>query len=156
MGEPSLNHDQAMALAVIAAIVIALLAANLWARRQHLAYTLRKLLAAVIGGLLMYGAFMIDPRFQPAAPFIGVLVGILLFSLRPRRKRGMRAEARRRVIAKWIASTGKKYNPRIHEVDHIIPFAKGGSDTEDNLRVIEKKANRSKGAKGPWWDLMGR
>lgn len=68
----------------------------------------------------------------------------------------MRADVRRRVVAKWVASTGKKYDSRTHEIDHIVPYSKGGGETEDNLRVIEKKKNRSKGARGPWWDVMGR
>ena len=30
--------------------------------------------------------------------------------------------------------------------------AKGGSNTEDNLRVVERKKNLRKGARSPWWD----
>ena len=35
------------------------------------------------------------------------------------------------------------------EIDHIIPLAKGGITTEDNLQVLCWKCNRSKGAKIP-------
>jgi len=34
-----------------------------------------------------------------------------------------------------------------HEVDHIIPIAKGGKHHEDNLRVITQHENRTKGSK---------
>jgi 5-methylcytosine-specific restriction endonuclease McrA len=33
-----------------------------------------------------------------------------------------------------------------HEVDHIIPIAKGGLHHQDNLQIITQKENRSKGA----------
>lgn len=34
-----------------------------------------------------------------------------------------------------------------HEVDHIIPIAKGGLHHQDNLRIITRSENRSKGCK---------
>lgn len=34
-----------------------------------------------------------------------------------------------------------------HEVDHIIPIAKGGLHHQDNLQIITKTENRMKGAK---------
>lgn len=33
-----------------------------------------------------------------------------------------------------------------HEVDHIVPIAKGGLHHQDNLQIITQKENRSKGA----------
>ena len=45
--------------------------------------------------------------------------------------------------ARWLTKeTGIK-----HEVDHIIPLAKGGPHLPWNLQVITKDENRSKGAK---------
>jgi hypothetical protein len=46
--------------------------------------------------------------------------------------------------------TGKKFNPRKHELDHEIAFSKGGSHTAENPRVLEKKRNRSNGAESPF------
>lgn len=41
-----------------------------------------------------------------------------------------------------------KYEPNLLlEVDHIVPIAKGGLTTEDNLQTLCWKCNRSKGAK---------
>ncbi len=63
---------------------------------------------------------------------------------------------RRKVIKRFESATGQKYNSRDLEIDHVVPFSKGGSSTEDNLRVIPRRENRAKGAKSPWWDLPGR
>ena len=35
----------------------------------------------------------------------------------------------------------------LHEVDHIIPIAKGGLHHQDNLQILTKIENRSKGSK---------
>lgn len=39
---------------------------------------------------------------------------------------------------------GKSY-----EIDHIVPLALGGSNTDDNVQLLYKKCNRQKGAKHP-------
>lgn len=36
-------------------------------------------------------------------------------------------------------------HPNSPEVDHIIPYAKGGTDTPENLRVICRTCNRTRG-----------
>lgn len=36
--------------------------------------------------------------------------------------------------------------------DHIIPLAKGGADTVDNMQLLHKACNLSKGAKLPIQD----
>ena len=33
------------------------------------------------------------------------------------------------------------------EFDHIVPFSKGGSSTEENLRILCRRCNRSRGAR---------
>jgi len=38
-------------------------------------------------------------------------------------------------------------NGQLWEVDHIIPLAKGGTDTVDNMQLIDMVVNRKKGAK---------
>lgn len=43
----------------------------------------------------------------------------------------------------------EEYDPKKHHIDHVWPFARGGSHTTDNLRLIEKKRNLKKGAKRP-------
>ena len=44
---------------------------------------------------------------------------------------------------------GERFDPQRHHIDHVWPFALGGSHTTDNLRVIEKRRNLQKGAARP-------
>lgn len=150
-----MNSDQQWAVAILALIAV-VFGLSVWRRRQNLRHNLTQLAVSIVAAVVVYSIFQTVPEWQPAAAIAAGIVGFLLYARRPSRKRGTKAQVRRRVIAKWVASTGKKYDSRTHEIDHIVPFAKGGGETEDNLRVIEKKANRSKGAKSPWWDVIGR
>lgn len=86
----------------------------------------------------------------------GILIAIVVNQWMPGRSRHIPASVKRRKIAEYERTTGEKYNPRKVELDHVIPFSKGGSHTEDNLRIVEKRKNRSKGARSPWWDFLGR
>lgn len=87
---------------------------------------------------------------------MAIVAALIVDRWMPGRSRYIPASVRRRKIAEHELRTGKKFNPRKHELDHEVAFSKGGSHTEDNLRVVEKSKNRSKGAKSPWWDLLGR
>jgi hypothetical protein len=64
-----------------------------------------------------------------------------------KRSRYVPASTKRAVIARDLK--GEKYDPTKHHIDHVWPFARGGSHTADNLRVIEKRKNLQKGAKRP-------
>jgi len=64
-----------------------------------------------------------------------------------RRKRYIPRSVERAVIARDLK--GEKYDGKKHHIDHVWPFARGGSHTTDNLRVIEKKKNLKKGARRP-------
>lgn len=64
-----------------------------------------------------------------------------------KRSRYIPKSTRRAVIARDLK--GERFDPQKHHVDHVWPFAKGGSHTADNLRVIDKKKNLQKGAKRP-------
>ncbi len=64
-----------------------------------------------------------------------------------KRSRYLPKATRRAVIEKDL--NGEKYDSKKHHIDHVWPFSKGGSNTRDNLRVIEKKINLQKGAKRP-------
>lgn len=39
--------------------------------------------------------------------------------------------------------------PTHAELDHIVPVARGGTDTRDNVQVLCRKCNRRKGTKMP-------
>jgi 5-methylcytosine-specific restriction endonuclease McrA len=64
-----------------------------------------------------------------------------------KRSRYIPAATKRAVIARDLPDGS--YDPRIHHIDHIWPHSRGGSNTRDNTRVIEKKRNLQKGAKRP-------
>ena len=152
-----MNDPLIQNFAIAFGVLIALsLAFGVWRRRENLFRNLRRLVFAIAIGTLIFYFFWQEPELQPAAPFTAFIATALIFWMRPARKRKLGPEVRRRVIAKWELKTGQKFSPKFHEIDHIVPFSKGGSSTEDNLRVMYRGENRSKGAKSPWWDVMGR
>jgi hypothetical protein len=58
-----------------------------------------------------------------------------------KRLRRIPANIRRAVIEKHIARTGG-FDPATEEIDHMVPFEKGGGHTKDNLWIIPKKVRR--------------
>lgn len=132
-----------------------LLYRRLWPRRQSIKHKARNARfsgawAYVIG----FAAFVAVSAYSPETPqpvrlvfgaIVGILGGALIFATGPKRPRYISKLVRREVIVKWERETGRKYNRRIHDIDHIVPFSRGGSHTADNLRVLEKDKNRSKG-----------
>jgi hypothetical protein len=76
----------------------------------------------------------------------------LLFFLRwhgAKRSRYIPKATKRAVTKRYAEETGEKYDPKKHHIDHRWPHSRGGSNTEDNLRVVEKGKNLKKGAKRP-------
>jgi hypothetical protein len=140
---------------VIAAVVLAILA-GLYARLESITHRLRGLAGgAVVGGIAYFIATQAQAPHD-AAVVVGVVFGLVFLATGRRRSRYIRASVRRRKISEWESRTGRKYNPQRHELDHVVPFSLGGSSSEDNIRVTGKKRNRSKGARSPFWDLLGR
>lgn len=142
---------------IIGFVLITLILVSIRRRREAILHRLRRV---IIGEFVYVGvAYGLSQtaRTTPLESLLGGLVAALLVSqMMPGRSRRVPASVRRRKIAEYEMRTGKKFNPRRHELDHEIAFSKGGSHTTDNLRVIEKRRNRSKGAKSPWWDFLGR
>ena len=66
-----------------------------------------------------------------------------------RRSRYIPKATKRAVIKRYVEETGEEYDPQRRHIDHGWPHSRGGSNTEDNLRVIEKGMNLKKGAKRP-------
>jgi hypothetical protein len=142
-------------IVVIVAVVCCVLFLALYPRRKNAAHNLRHYLVVGVFGYIAYRVAQSDPRYLEAAPIIGIAVAIAIYAMRPKRGRSIPKAVRRKTIADWEKKTGKKFNPRKHEIDHVVPFSKGGSHTDDNLRVLEQGRNRSKGAQNPWWDIFG-
>lgn len=53
------------------------------------------------------------------------------------------------------ACCGKRLGDK-YELDHIIPLARGGSNTDDNIQLLTPKCNRQKGAKDPVQFMQAR
>jgi hypothetical protein len=121
------------------------------AKKQDLVYKLK--LSAV--GLFSYGAgvaFLQNsglPVLQVA--LVSALAGMGIAQIivrRPRRSRYIPADVKRRVIAHY-EKNGGKFNPSLHHLDHIVPYAEGGDHSVGNLRVLSKEKNLAKSAKAP-------
>jgi hypothetical protein len=80
----------------------------------------------------------------------GALLGIaagFVFVRPPDRNRRIPSSVRRAVIARDLK--GVPFDPKIHHLDHIVPFSKGGDNSVANLRVISKTENLRRGASMP-------
>jgi len=144
-------------LLFLAAIVFGLLfTISIRRRREAIRYRIR--LVIVAEASFIGATYLLTRAGQPMAvsAFLGTLAGAIVIHLSPRRSRYVPTTVRRKAVAKWELKSGKKFNPQKHELDHEVPFSRGGSNTLDNIRVSSRKRNRSKGAKSPWWDLLGR
>lgn len=125
-------------------------------RREGLRYKLRKVI--IVEGVYLLSAYLMLRSGQ--APMESILAGLvaafIVNSLIKPRSRYIPASVRRKARAEFELRTGTKFNPKKHEYDHEVPFSRGGSHTSDNVRVVEKKGNRSKGDTSPWWDVLGK
>lgn len=137
-------------------VLLFFLLRSAYPRRQYYRFKAREIIAMESAYLIgvAVSAGLGARNFEPI--LWGLLLGLVVYIRLPRRSRHVPAAVRRRAVARYEMETGKKFNSRTHEVDHVVPFRRGGSHTFDNLRVIEKSKNRSKGAKSPWWDVLGR
>lgn len=132
------------------------LLASVSRRREYYAYKFNLMLRIEIA---YFAAVFISVQFgrQQLEPILwGLIAGFAVFIGARPRTRYIRESVKRKKRAEFELRTGKKFNPRKHEYDHEVPFAQGGGQGEANIRVVEKKKNRKKGAKSPWWDLLGR
>jgi hypothetical protein len=131
--------------------------ASFWPRRHNALHNFKWMIVAGTVGFIEYLIFQTNGWNGPAKWGIIIFSVIVLYRSRPSQSnRRISNAVRRRVVADWQRKTGEKFNSRKYELDHIIPFSRGGGHTFDNLRVIEKSRNRSKGAQLPRWDIVGR
>ena len=148
----------AQSILVLAAILfVSLLFRALWKRREALLFRLGRIFLLEVT-YLGVAFILIWVKQPPLVALLGGVVAALILGYRlpSERSRYIRASVRRRAIARYELKTGKKFNPQKVEVDHKIPFSKGGSHTLDNLQVLDRKLNRSKAATSPWCDLLSR
>jgi len=143
-------------LCIIVGVVFFFLLVSIRRRREAIRHRLRRVI--IVEGAYVGVAYVMAQAGRTAIESLlgGIVAALIVNQRMPGRSRHIPSSVRRRKIAEYELRTGEKFNPRKHELDHEVAFSKGGSHTEDNLRVIEKRKNRSKGAKSPWWDLLGR
>ena len=134
-------------------IVLGLFALSfLWKRREAIAHMVRGVVGALLIMVVVF-FFLRAVGVEPLLAYVAALViGVSVRRAQPARSRHVRARVKRQVIAKWERETGKTFNRRVHELDHAHPFSRGGGNSEENLQVLKRKENRSKGAKLGWRD----
>jgi hypothetical protein len=125
-------------------------------RREGILYKLKKIV--LLEGIYLGLAFLLLKNGQPPleAISVGLVAAFIVRSFIKPRSRYIPAFVKRKARAEFELRTGTKFNPRKHEYDHQIAFSRGGSHTTDNVHVVERIKNRSKGAKTPWWDVLGK
>jgi hypothetical protein len=147
------SHPLLIFAVILASLPILL---GLRRRREAIRYAIRRV---VIVEVAYFGlAFTMLHYGQPplTAILAGLVAALLVNTYMSPRSRYTPAHVKRKARAKFELKTEKKFNPRKHEFDHDVPFSRGGSHTIDNIRVVERKKNRSKGATSPWWDVLGK
>lgn len=143
-------------LQIVAVVFALLLIASILRRLDDLLHRIGQLLLGAVCGFTI-AMLLINVKHvakEPAAA-LGVIGGALIVAVSKPRGRYIPAKERRRAIARYELETGKKYNSRKHDLDHEIPFSKGGNSNAENLRVTDRRKNRSKGARSTWWDPFG-
>jgi HNH endonuclease len=124
----------------------------LWLAREGLRHRLSNLLPAMVAYVAAM-AYFGQQHYPIWFVLVAVAIGLVVFQLTAT-KRSRRTPAQHRRIAISRGYKGKPYNSSKHHIDHIVPFSRGGSHSADNLRVIPKKQNLSKGRKRPGaWEL---
>lgn len=130
---------------ILFAVVV--LARIIRATSGGLFWTLQGLFAAILVTIMVATFLSFSGSAGDLAVTMGFLAGIGAFVMRPKRSRYIRREVRRQVIAR--ALKGEAFNPKRRHIDHIWPHSRGGSNSADNLQVVERQANLKKGKKLP-------
>lgn len=129
-------------------------------KREWLRYKTRQMLvsliAYVVGVYVLAQQHLPGPEVVVVSALIGLAFGNLLVAP-PKGGRRIPKTIRQQVIARDLTSKGLKWDPSKYHIDHTVPFSRGGDNSLQNLRVVEKEKNLRKGGKMPsFWDLLGK
>ena len=145
-GDPSLDWIIAAVVAVVALYWLRALRLAREGARRFLANVLKSGLVFVGSEFILSSALKMDySRSQGLSLCVAFVALVRWQSFR--RSRHISRATKDAVVARDLPGGG--YDPQLHHIDHIRPHSRGGSNTGDNLRVIEKKRNLQKGAKRP-------
>lgn len=151
-----MKYDAPAVVYFFAGLFALLIFLSLYRRRELITAKIRQLILAFGAFALVFVLAFQFTHDGVKAMLAGFLAEvILLVRAAPRRTRYIPRSERRKAIARYELS-GKKYDPKRHHIDHIVPYARGGGSKADNLRVLDREKNLAKSAKPPWWDVLGR
>jgi 5-methylcytosine-specific restriction endonuclease McrA len=114
--------------------------------RRFLANVAKSVLVFVVSDVALSTLFKLDNSRAQGLSMCAAFIALVIWQSR-KRSRHISTSTRRAIIERDMPGGG--YDPQRHHIDHVWPHARGGSNTQDNLRVIEKKRNLQKGAKRP-------
>jgi 5-methylcytosine-specific restriction endonuclease McrA len=114
--------------------------------RRFLANVAKSVVVFIVSDVALLALFKLDKSRAQGLSMCVALIALVIWQSR-KRTRYIPAATKRAVIARDLPDGS--YDPGIHHIDHIWPHSRGGSNTRDNTRVIEKKRNLQKGAKRP-------
>lgn len=142
---------------VTLAVFAGLFLLSAYRRRHSIAKTMRFIfitMCSYVLGIIVAAQFTQDPIKRL---LFALVVGLVVAEkARPRKQsRYIPRRERRRAIARYERS-GRRYDPTRHHLDHVVPHSRGGSNTADNLRVIDGEENLAKSDHSPWWDIFTR
>jgi 5-methylcytosine-specific restriction endonuclease McrA len=145
-GNPDLDW---IILAVGAVVALYWLRALRLARqgaRRFLSNVVKSALVFLCSAFVLSSVFKIDHSRSQGLSLCVAFVALIRWQSF-RRSRYIPNATKRAVVARDLPGGG--YDPRLHHIDHVWPHSRGGSNTGDNLRVLERKRNLQKGAKRP-------
>jgi hypothetical protein len=119
-------------------------------RKEYLTFRLRRLGVALVLYFVSV-AILAHIGYGPIEAIVfGVICGIAggyWFIGPPKRSRKIPPHIRRAVIARDLK--GSRFDPKIHHIDHIVPYSHDGDHSIENLRVVTRGENLRRGAKKP-------
>jgi HNH endonuclease len=119
-------------------------------KRQIVRYKFKRVVVSEVVCIASFVILMYLHYNQYEAIAFGFVAGIaasFLLVRQPRRNRRIPRYVREAVIARDLK--GLPFDPSLHQLDHIVPFSKGGDHSVQNLRVVPKQENLRRGAKMP-------
>jgi len=114
--------------------------------RRFFSNVVKSVLVFVCSAFVLSSVFKIDHSRSQGLSLCVAFVALIRWQSF-KRSRYIPNATKRAVVARDLPGGG--YDPRLHHIDHVWPHSRGGSNTGDNLRVLERKRNLQKGAKRP-------